>query len=89
MEALRVHNALTVPLPEPPLVTEHYTRTAYLATDDEQISEATLLNSASQLQVTSQITRQVTTNQSDTGNRYATGNKIQVTNQVQVTVTYR
>ena len=54
MEALRVHNALTVPLPDPPVVSGHYSRSAYMATDDEQISEATLLNSASQLQVSSQ-----------------------------------
>ena len=49
MEALRVHNALTAPIPQP---SEGIAFTSSLQpTDDEQITEATLLSSIRQMPV--------------------------------------
>ena len=50
MEAIRVHCALTAPLPQSSLTTS-LDVTSQATTDDEQISEATLLQSLRQMQV--------------------------------------
>lgn len=51
MEALRVHNTYTAALPQPPVMMDVYPGGIYAATDDDQITEATLLSSVHQMQV--------------------------------------